>query len=149
MESYRETGAKRRGAFAKGIERMPWQCFLVKDLGYPPPHEMRTFELADGSHVFWRDLKPGAMWFEDGELVVKLPGGAVGNEWNVDRGRAINVEREKAGKKERLPQWHRTGEPPNVTATPSINWVGNYHGWLTKGVLSDDVDGRKIEGESV
>jgi hypothetical protein len=29
-----------------------------------------------------------------------------------------------------------------LTATPSINAVGCYHGWLTNGVLTDDCEGR-------
>ena len=32
--------------------------------------------------------------------------------------------------------WTRTGEPPKVTATPSIQ-CGPYHGWLRDGMLTD------------
>lgn len=32
--------------------------------------------------------------------------------------------------------WEVTGDPPNLTARPSI-LTSNYHGWLTDGVLSD------------
>lgn len=32
------------------------------------------------------------------------------------------------------PGWERTGDPPNVTATPSIQ-TPRYHGWLRNGVL--------------
>jgi hypothetical protein len=38
--------------------------------------------------------------------------------------------------------WTITGEPPNLTASPSIDIKGKYHGWLQNGVLSDDVEGR-------
>ena len=43
--------------------------------------------------------------------------------------------------------WDVTGEPPNITTSPSIasnNWSREhgYHGFLTSGVLSDDVEGR-------
>lgn len=38
--------------------------------------------------------------------------------------------------------WTITGEAPNLTAHPSINHVGLYHGWLQNGVLTDDVEGR-------
>ena len=31
--------------------------------------------------------------------------------------------------------WTREGEPPNITAHPSII-TGNYHGWLKNGILS-------------
>jgi hypothetical protein len=40
--------------------------------------------------------------------------------------------------------WTITGEAPNVTASPSINFQGGYHGWLQNGVLSDDVEGRRF-----
>lgn len=33
------------------------------------------------------------------------------------------------------PGWNRTGEPPDVTVTPSILVQGKYHGFLTKGEL--------------
>lgn len=38
--------------------------------------------------------------------------------------------------------WAVTGEPPNITVSPSIHAFGVYHGWLQNGVLSDDIDGR-------
>lgn len=37
--------------------------------------------------------------------------------------------------------WTRTGVPPRITARPSI-LSPRYHGWLTDGVLSDDLEGR-------
>lgn len=37
--------------------------------------------------------------------------------------------------------WEITGEFPNITARPSVASLG-YHGWLTDGVLSDDMEGR-------
>jgi hypothetical protein len=39
------------------------------------------------------------------------------------------------------PGWDVTGTPPLCTARPSILSPG-YHGWLTDGVLSDDLEGR-------
>jgi hypothetical protein len=45
------------------------------------------------------------------------------------------------GKKGPQPGWTVTGEAPHLTLTPSINEVGRYHGFLTNGVLSDDLDG--------
>ena len=38
--------------------------------------------------------------------------------------------------------WTVTGTPPLITVHPSIHAVGEYHGWLQSGVLSDDIDGR-------
>lgn len=73
----------------------------------------------------------GAMWHariphwdrfkrnSDGiNLVVRTPGG----DWMVD-GPSSNGN-----------GWERTGQVPNVTATPSII-VGPYHGWLRDGLL--------------
>jgi hypothetical protein len=80
-------------------------------------------------NLTWNDLKPGAMYwdtrFDPGErLSVKLPNNA---EWLIDR---------------RPPIWTRTGEPPNITVTPSINHQGQYHGHLSAGILTEDVEGR-------
>ena len=41
--------------------------------------------------------------------------------------------------------WTVTGEPPNITLTPSINVKGAYHGWITNGVISDDCEGRTFD----
>lgn len=35
--------------------------------------------------------------------------------------------------------WSLTGEPPNISVTPSIDAVGAYHGHITNGVLTDDI----------
>ncbi|HET8627443.1 MAG TPA: hypothetical protein VFL91_08485 [Thermomicrobiales bacterium] len=47
----------------------------------------------------------------------------------------------------RGPGWIRTGEPPALTARPSI-LTPQYHGWLTDGVLSDDLEGRRYQEAS-
>lgn len=44
----------------------------------------------------------------------------------------------------RKPCWDVAGELPNVTVTPSIHMFGVYHGYITAGVIGDDVDGRKF-----
>lgn len=38
--------------------------------------------------------------------------------------------------------WVIKGEPPNITVTPSINYIDRWHGWISNGVMSDDCDGR-------
>lgn len=102
----------------------------------------RLYRRTDTGETFTlREAPTGAMWDvswmddawggPDGRvLCVKLPDGS---EWMVD-GPAANAP----GK---LPGWDRTGEPPLVTARPSIDSQG-YHGWLTDGVLSADLEGR-------
>lgn len=79
----------------------------------------------------------GAMWHApwmadawhgpDGRaLYLRLPDG---HDWFID-----GPSRSGGG-------WERTGEPPRLTARPSIASPG-YHGWLTDGVLSADLEGR-------
>ena len=95
-----------------------------------------------GSEMTLRDAAVGAMydatWLHqlhgyrviDGmTLVVKLPGGG---EWVID------------GESQGGGYWNRTGKPPKITVRRSI-LASHYHGWLTDGVLSDDLDGRRYD----
>jgi len=87
-----------------------------------------------------REAPVGAMWnadwmssFNKGAdgrcLVVKTPGG----EWMVD-GDSYNSD----GTLQHSPGWTRSGEWPDVTASPSILMHrGGYHGWLRGGYLVD------------
>lgn len=61
-------------------------------------------------------------------IYVATPGGM----WCID-GKASNAQ-DGSG-------WVVTGEAPNITARPSIS-MHRYHGWLTNGELSDDLEGR-------
>ena len=87
-----------------------------------------------------RDTPPGAMWWAPWcecwgsiqwqargggpHLFVMTPGGV----WDIDQG---------AGDKPGGSGWEREGDPPKVTARPSIRIADRYHGWLTDGVLTD------------
>jgi hypothetical protein len=102
----------------------------------------RLYEAPDGRaytiHPGRDDRAPaGAMWRSDWlepqmagpdgiSLTMMLPDGY---EWAID-GPATSGG-----------HWTRTGTPPHITARPSILSPG-YHGWLTDGVLSDDLEGR-------
>lgn len=103
---------------------MPWPCFIVKDIS--------------------EAKEPGAMWpvndVTSGKTnwLVKLPNGGVHN---------IH------GKSSDGTYWDVTGEAPNFTVSPSIDYRGagndapvwamkGWHGYLTNGVLTDDYDGR-------
>lgn len=102
-------------------------------------HNLDRLYRDGGGRLFTlRDAPPGAMWDaqwaadhwhgNDGRcLYVKLPDGS---DWCVD-GPAANSDT----------GWQRTGEPPRITATPSID-SGGYHGFLQNGVLTDDIEGR-------
>jgi hypothetical protein len=124
--------------------RWPTQC----SCGYVFTHN-------DEQHVMWREvyrrqdtgeeipmqmpMPVGSMWYADyytklgwigpdGHcLAVETPGGL----WVVDQPSTQGRP------------WQREGTPPKVTARPSINIVGRYHGWLTNGVLSDDLEQRR------
>jgi hypothetical protein len=135
----------------EGDSDMAWQCVMYERTG-----EMEWRDLPDGrgriGSPYYRnvatgeviladpDLPIGAMFYSnelydikrgvgpDGKcLYVVTPGG----HWPVDHPSSDNG-----------PGWTRTGEPPNVTASPSINFVGRYHGFLQNGVLTDDCEGR-------
>lgn len=103
----------------------------------------RLFRGSPGGQLVTLDeAAPGAMWYApwyenvykgpDGRcLVVKTPGG----DWIVDS-KASNGTPDNPG-------WTRTGEPPRVTARPSIgighgpNGGFRYHGFLTDGRLEE------------
>ena len=119
---------------------MAWKCFMVEE------HTVgNDFFIVPGHSepVSFKDLPIGAMWFEEDELCVKLPDR---KPWNIDRGRKINASYVEHGSKSKpVPQWSRTGTPPLITVTPSVNCVGRYHGWVRDGVITDDCEGRSNE----
>lgn len=98
------------------------------------------YRRVDGGSDVWplRELPAGAVYHAwwmppsfgagpDGKVwVVKLPGG---HEWTA------------YGKSSQGSPWTVTGTIPAITARPSIA-APTYHGWLTDGVLSDDLDRR-------
>lgn len=38
--------------------------------------------------------------------------------------------------------WAVSGSPPLLTLTPSVNIKGGWHGYITNGVICDDVEGK-------
>ena len=40
--------------------------------------------------------------------------------------------------------WAVTGAPPALTVKPSVSIGGGWHGYVTDGVISDDVSGREF-----
>lgn len=116
---------------------MPWQCRLVYK------HKDRL-EVGDMWYVdYLIDAATGAAYCEEGglsddyvrdhagkraPLAVVLPNGDI---FGID----THITGSRRG-------WTVTGEAPNITVSPSINFIGRYHGWLQNGVLSEDVEGR-------
>lgn len=100
--------------------------------------DQRLYRRVDtGELCTLQDAPIGAVWEsdwltsmgrgpDDRCLSVMTPGG----QWNIDLPSSSG------------PGWTRSGEAPRITARPSIHVIGRYHGWLTDGVLSDDLDGR-------
>jgi hypothetical protein len=122
---------------------MPWPCYLVEyvpcDPSIPDPERpgvsfTALWKTPDGEILDFRKLKVGAIWKHPTRgITVKLPGFSGMNGWAMEQeGSPGN-------------RWTVTGEIPNVTATPSVNCVGTYHGWVTNGVVTDDCEGRKFD----
>lgn len=97
------------------------------------------------------DLPVGAMWDApwmgedlgwrgpDGRtLVVRMPSGS---DFVVDGPAADDKDAVRRGG-----SWARTGTPPVITVTPSINEVGSYHGHIRDGVVTEDTEGRTFPG---
>lgn len=107
-----------------------WQVFAQRLLKRTDNGDILTWEDAPAGAMYDAPWYHGWMQGDDGRsLMVKLPGGS---DWLID-GRANNC----SCKGERTSGhhcWIRMGEPPKVTASPSI-LVPNYHGWLRDGVL--------------
>lgn len=121
---------------------MPWECRLVTI-----DERKATPRIAgpDGNR-----LPAGLMWFED----IDSSGlSAFYHEHNADRlpimlvlpcGCWFLVDSRATGSDS---GWAVTGTPPNLTMTPSINCLSHpsgvgWHGYLTNGILTDDVEGR-------
>lgn len=106
-----------------------------------------VYRAADGRECTLRHPFVGAMWRArwmephwigpDGESwMLALPTKReIGDPWCID------------GPSSSGGSWTRTGTPPTLTARPSI-LTPYYHGWLTDGVLSDDLDGRSYPEET-
>lgn len=128
--------------------RWPRQCVcgsVFEDADEWQLFKDRLYRRADtGALLTLAEAEPGMIWDahwyldcgwvgSDGRsLVMRLPGAG---EWAID---AIS---QSGGR------WTRTGEPPHITVRPSIlsypsKLRQGYHGWVTEGVLSDDLDGR-------
>lgn len=116
---------------------MPWTCRLVASRDSFNIGDMYFSESCDSTHTgeLQRLLSPEYRrdWMgKRAPLFVVTPAGP----WCVDA-QSTDGSGQYTGH-----GWTVTGEVPNITATPSINMPGRYHGWLTNGILSDDLEGR-------
>lgn len=112
-----------------------WQCnqhpIYIGPYGQEYSIHPSLPELSAPPGALWEAPWFADMWHgSDGRCyVVRLPDGT---DWVVD-GPATSGG-----------GWTRTGTPPHITARPSI-LSSRYHGWLTDGVLSDDLEGRTYD----
>lgn len=132
-----------------------WKCFLVRPASttYAGMREWTGVRNGEIITRTWDQMPPGAVATftaddpvrdevaygkryiggDQLEVFVRLPGRAW---WN------IGAPSTGGG-----PGWTRTGVAPEITAHPSINYVGLYHGYVRDGFVTDDVDGRKFDDE--
>lgn len=110
--------------------------FAPGDIWQVHPQELYRHSLT-GAIMERDEFPPGALWWWDyfnaygskywqargggPHLHAKVPGG---DEWDID------------SKSSNGDGWERSGDPPAVTASPSI-LTPHYHGWLVAGVFTE------------
>lgn len=132
-----------------GDPRWPTHCACGREFAEDEPWQVLSHVLyarEDGQKEWTvRDLPPGAMfdtpWLPktwvgpDGRsLSVSLPPQVedmMANIWHID------------GESSSGGRWTRTGEPPELTVSPSI-LTNRYHGFLHNGVLTDSLADRPL-----
>ena len=133
---------------------MTWECKLIE---YSKEKNMKTLTVGD---MFYFDPPAG---FENG---LGDPNGWGWLSWyagssllsdyyklhNSDRkpllvfmpSRALFcVDAMRLFKNERYEGWEVSGVAPTITVATSIHLAEQYHGTIQKGIISDDLDGRK------
>ena len=107
------------------------KCFMVE----PDGTDWRN--PATGASKRWPwEFGAGAMWWQ--------PHHDQGcPEWDKERalwvtlptGQPFCIDGPSFDGKAYGPGWARTGEPPNISATPSVNYIDHWHGFITNGEL--------------
>lgn len=127
---------------------MPWRCRMIENPELDE-HGNVDFSKREIGDMWYLELSPERLesrkeqfsdqYFSHNSgrkpLVVKLPGPTC---FVVD-GKYYNGQQGYHG------GWTVSGEPPNITLTPSINAVGRYHGFINNGEITEDVDGKKYD----
>jgi hypothetical protein len=106
---------------------MPWTCRLI-----PAPQ----------TEADYAAVRVGDMWYVDPEVCILAPEHEGKRPIVVCMPGPMNFMIHSAEARSRA-GWTVTGEPPAITMTPSIHTPGVYHGYLTAGVITDDLDGRR------
>ncbi len=98
----------------------------VGDMWFAPWMLTQHFRDTLSQH-YWNSIKAKPR----DPLIIVMPGGW---DWCPDR-MAFDGKKYSGG-------WNVEGDIPNITITPSINRMGNYHGWVRDGVITEDCEGR-------
>jgi hypothetical protein len=134
------------------VEDDIWQVFTERL--YTNPKTGEVFPI--------REAPPGAIFFADWLTPDRTPINVTDTGYNGHL--SIFYYREWYGKRDPLliqcpgrniqwcpdspstngPGWQIVGEIPKITITPSI-LLPNYHGWVTDGFFTDDIEGRTYE----
>ncbi len=126
---------------------MPWQCrMLTREEFYGRPMPDRAVGDTTLMDPTWADRHRDIIspeYFRDWygkrpTVAVVLPGPVT---WCVDNRATV------PGSLGLGSGWQVTGEPPNLSLHPSVNLKGRWHGWITNGIISDDVDGRRFDAQ--
>lgn len=130
---------------------MGWRCYIVERVKLNPHVEDKIrpgiyfteMYRIPGTEALlsFRELKVGAIWQTERGLRIKLPGSSGHNSWDMEQ----PANQWENGKIVAVHRWTVTGTAPDVTATPSINCVGVYHGFVTNGEVTEDCEGRKFD----
>lgn len=99
-----------------------------------PPTHLTEQELAE----WWRCRHLTDQYYSDNSkrppLVILLPG----KTYFVADSKCFSLE------KGYYDGWKVVGDPANLTIAPSVNFKGAYHGYITNGIIGNDVEGRKF-----
>lgn len=134
------------------MNKQRWKCFKVKGIRRVrmgrSGHQL-LWKLPDGRWVRFDQLPVGAMWHtndlpddydakkrykgDKASICVVVPGKSI---WHMHHLGTDGTSK-----------WTVEGEIPNVTAKPSINFIGRYHGYVDEGYVSDDYEGREFSDE--
>lgn len=118
-----------------------WKCFIVQRV-------QRRTTREDGhtfTHIF-KDPKTGKEYVGED----RLPIGAMwinseSNVWGIKIPGQCGLNRFCPSLEYNGHRWTSTGEPPRITVTPSIDDKHHYHGYITDGVITPDLHGRKYD----
>lgn len=137
-----------KGEYADDV-RWPKQCHCGYNFHPEDNWQVNVERLhagaPDGKLYRLRELPPGAVWraswMEDN---AKTYGNARGEVWAVQMPCMIEFIIYAKGEDGR--GWDVRGELPGITVSPSIHQIGEYHGYIQDGVISEDCEGRAFRG---